>query len=173
MSNTHKIVHYDLYPVHFDIGRHYTIHPDMHEYGMDALKGVEDGHQVLALVELPKNVIVAALSYVKRVFEIGYDTAFPNSVEVKFFGTAIRGAGLGTKLLRYLRYTLATSGEPLLRLFSVPDATEFYRKFGFKISNLYKAPMGLIGMTISLTDKRKSKFLEVIRVMRIRRMSLQ
>ena len=76
MSNTYKIVHYDERSVIHDIieygGRHYTIHPDMHDYGLDALKGVEEGHQVLALVELPKNVIVAALSYVKRVFEIGY-----------------------------------------------------------------------------------------------------
>ena len=156
----YKIVHYDR-----DVPVTLTPHQDLADFGRDAL--LQRGAEKLVVVDTLTNTIVAALSYTVKIIK--------QSVQVDFLGTAIERVGLGTALLRHLRYLMAEAGQSIIQLDSVTDAVPFYRRFGFTFKSASgfdpSDPAQEMMYDLRRRGPSKSLLLEVMRV--IRRVTIQ
>ena len=182
----YKIVHYDR-----DVPVTLTPHQDLADFGRDAL--LQRGAEKLVVVDTLTNTVVAALSYFVVEIQEKY-LATRRWIEVDFLGTTFErddsvtvecvekelwggNCGLGTALLRHLRYVLAEAGETTLKHIAMTDSIPFFRRFGFNLLRLGASEGGeLWGAETMKYDLRrrgpsKSLLLEVMRV--IRRVTIQ
>ena len=167
----YRIVHYNK-DNPFGWADTLTQHRDLHYYGDQALEQ-EDGEK-LVVVDTLTNTIVAALSYSVKIIKY-WDGLLRQWVDVEFLGTAIERVGLGTALLRHLRYLMAEAGVSNIQLDAVNDAVPFYRRFGFTFRSASGFDPSDSAQVMKYDLRRrgpsKSLLLEVMRV--IRRVTIQ
>lgn len=160
----YRIVHYNK-DNPFGWAGTLTPHRDLHYFGDQALEQEDD--EKLVVVDTLTNTIVAALSYTVKIIK--------QWVEVDFLGTAIERVGLGTALLRHLRYLMAEAGQSIIQLDAVNDAVPFYRRFGFTFKSASgfdpSDPAQVMKYDLRRRGPSKSLLLEVMRV--IRRVTIQ